>query len=100
MVGVQGLVKVTFLKEALEFLAIQTTAWKSILEASVLVRISVEGFAFLSQVRFSTHKPKRHGEVVGERSIVTGLINQEDMPTVEPTVNGDARNWGRRTWGS
>ena len=35
VVGVLGLVKETLLKEALEFLAIPTTAWKSILEASL-----------------------------------------------------------------
>ena len=46
VVGVRGLVKETLLKEALEFLAIPTTAWKYILETSV--HTSVEGFAFLN----------------------------------------------------
>ena len=57
VVGVRGLVKETLLKEALEFLAIPTTAWKSILETSV--RTSVEGFAFLNQVRFSTPQAQK-----------------------------------------
>ena len=55
LVGVRGLVKETLLKEALEFLAIPTTVWKSILE----VRTSVEGFAFLNQVCFSTPQAQK-----------------------------------------
>ena len=57
VVGVRGLVKETHLNEALEFLAMPSTAWKSILEASV--RTSVGGFAFLNQVCFSTPQAQK-----------------------------------------
>ena len=57
VVGVRGLVKETLSKEALEFLAIPTTAWKPILEASV--RTLVKGFAFLNQVRFLTPQTQK-----------------------------------------
>ena len=65
VVGVRGLVKETLLKEALEFLAIPTTAWKSILETSV--RTSVGGFAFLNQVRFSTPQAQKTWGTLEER---------------------------------
>jgi len=57
VVGVRGLVKDQHLTDVLEFLEIPTTAWASILEASV--RTSVEGFAFLNRVRFSTQQARK-----------------------------------------
>ena len=54
VVGVRGLILVikSHVKEVLGLLEIPSTAWKHIIEASV--RTSVEGFAFLHQVRLST----------------------------------------------
>ena len=94
MVGARGLVKETLLKEALEFMAIPTTAWKSVLGTSV--RTSVAAFAFLNQVRFSTPQAQKTWGTLDRH----GPTDQEEMPTVEPTVNGDARNRGKRTWGN
>jgi len=65
VVGVRGLIIESHVKEVLGFLEIPSTAWKHIIEASV--RTSVEGFAFLHQVRLSTPQARQTWRGLGRQ---------------------------------